>query len=246
MHQFGNVEPADINGYRLGNRVGRHLQLDRMAHDVQRAALLDAGADVLIDEMHRDGDAQRRTGLQPQEIDMQGPVGDPVELIVARDHPLLAALDIDLEDRRQKMPGVDELVDFAPFERNRLGGVAAAIYDGGNAALTANAAGGPLAAALRTVAASVFVSAIVVSLSEKRPSPPGVSETGRGGFLREGPGAGGAKPRPFSSRPRASPAPRRRRGFGRIIRPEMAWITALHLRFHRRPRSRARSPADRA
>ena len=77
---------------------------------------------------------------------MQGPVVDAVELIVARDNPLLAALDIDLVDRRQKVPRVDELVDFAPVERNCLGGVTAAINDCGNAALTANAAGGPLAA----------------------------------------------------------------------------------------------------
>src|ERR1700719_51034 len=68
-----------------------------------------------------------------------------IELVIARDGPLLGAAHIELEDRGQEMPGIDQLVQFAIVERDRHGGVAAPVDDAWNAAFTAHAAGGPLA-----------------------------------------------------------------------------------------------------
>ena len=87
----------------------------------------------------------RDPGIKPEKIDMDRPVGDDVELIVARQNALLAAIDLKLEDRGEEVAGVDELVDVLVVDRNRLGFHAAAIDDGGNAAFATNGAGGPLA-----------------------------------------------------------------------------------------------------
>ena len=76
---------------------------------------------------------------------MHGPVGDDVELIVAREHALLAPFHLEFEDRGEKVAGVDELVDVPEVDRDRFGLHAAAIDDGGNAAFATNGAGGPLA-----------------------------------------------------------------------------------------------------
>ena len=87
----------------------------------------------------------REPGGQAQEVDMHRPVGDDVELVVARKHALLASVDFELEDRGQEVAGVDELVDVLEVDRDRLGLQSAAIDDGGNAAFATNGAGGPLA-----------------------------------------------------------------------------------------------------
>ena len=76
---------------------------------------------------------------------MQRRVLDDVELVVARDHPLLLAADIKLEDRGEEVAGIDELVCRLGVERNRLGGLAAPVNHCRYAAFTAYAAGGPLA-----------------------------------------------------------------------------------------------------
>src|SRR6201995_4248741 len=76
---------------------------------------------------------------------MNRAVGDDVELVVARQNPLLAPVEFELEDRGQEVAGVDELVDVLKVDRDRLGFDAAAIDDGWNAAFATNGAGGPLA-----------------------------------------------------------------------------------------------------
>ena len=43
---------------------------------------------------------------------------DGIELVIARNDPLLGAAHIELEDRGQEMPGVDQLVQFAIVERD--------------------------------------------------------------------------------------------------------------------------------
>ena len=96
-------------------------------------------------DVHRNADAHAGARGQPQEVDMHRPVGDDVELVVAREHALLAAVHFELEDGGQEMPGVNELVDVLEVDRDRFGLHAAAIDDGGNAAFATNGAGGPLA-----------------------------------------------------------------------------------------------------
>ena len=76
---------------------------------------------------------------------MNRPVGDDIELVVARQNPLLAPVEFEFEDRGQEVAGVDELVDVLVVDRDRLGSGTAAIDDGWNAAFATNGAGGPLA-----------------------------------------------------------------------------------------------------
>src|SRR3984893_13073421 len=79
---------------------------------------------------------------------MERPILDGIELVIAGNDPLLSAAHIELKDRGQEMPGVDQLVQFAVVERDRRGGIAAPVDHAGNSALTAHAPGGPLACPL--------------------------------------------------------------------------------------------------
>src|SRR5258708_38719517 len=95
--------------------------------------------------MHGDADAHVRSWQKPQKIDMHRPVGDDVELIVARQDPLLAPLDLELENRGQEVSRKDELVDVLEFDRDRLRVSSAPIDDGWNAPSSTHAPGRPLA-----------------------------------------------------------------------------------------------------
>ncbi len=57
---------------------------------------------VLVDDLHRDRDMDRRADGDAQEIDIDRLVGDRVERIVARDDADLLAGDVDGGDRRQE------------------------------------------------------------------------------------------------------------------------------------------------
>ena len=109
---------------------------------------------------------------------MQRPVVDDVELVVARQHALLAAFNVELEDRRQEVPGVDVLVEFFEIDRNRFRFFAAAINNAGYAGLATNGAGGPLACPATRHGRELFDRRhVVFSFRDAPASPPGVSET---------------------------------------------------------------------
>src|SRR6195256_4493429 len=79
---------------------------------------------------------------------MKRPILDGIELVIARNDPLLGAGHIELEDRGQEMSSIDQFVQFAIVERDRRGGIAAAVDHARNTAFTAHAPGGPLACPL--------------------------------------------------------------------------------------------------
>ena len=145
VNRIVEIEAREIDGDRLGNGVRRREQFDRMHHQIDRAALLDARRGLAIDHVDGHGDTDARTRTQAQEIDVDRLVGDDVELKVARQHPLLAVADFEFENRRQELAGVNELVQLPEIDRNRLGLLAAAVNDAWNAAFATNGAGGPLA-----------------------------------------------------------------------------------------------------
>src|SRR3984885_12214413 len=145
MHRIVEIHAGEIDSDRFRNVVGGRHDLDRMQHQIDRAALFQSGRSFAIGHMHGDADAHPRSRRKPQKIDMNRPVGDDVELIVARQNPLLAPFDFELEDRGQEVSREDELVDVLEIDRNRLGFDAAAIDDGWNTAFATNGAGGPLA-----------------------------------------------------------------------------------------------------
>ena len=146
MHRIVEIETGQIDGDRIGNGVGRGPELNRVQHEIDRAALLDAGRKFLVLDVNRGGDAHARSGLEAQKIDMQRLVGDDIELIIARQNALFLARNVEFENRREKMPGVDQLVDFLIINRDRLRRLAAAIDYTRYAALATNRTGGPLAA----------------------------------------------------------------------------------------------------
>ena len=111
MDRLVDAETREVDGDRLGDRIRGNPHFHGVVHDVERAADLDARARVLIDEVHGNVDAQRRAGLQAQEVNMHGLVGDDIELVVARNRPLDLAADVDIENRRQEVTGVDERVE---------------------------------------------------------------------------------------------------------------------------------------
>ncbi len=129
----------------FGDGVGGDDQFERMRDEVDRAAALQARRGLAVRYVDGNADPDSRAGAQAQEVDMHRLVGDDVELIVSREHALLAAVDVEFENGRQEVPCVDELVDFLELERNRLGFLSAAVNYGGYAALATNGAGGPLA-----------------------------------------------------------------------------------------------------
>jgi hypothetical protein len=112
-------------------------------------------------------------------------VGDDVELKVARQHPLLVAADVEFENRREELAGVNELVQFLEVDRYRLGLFAAAVDYAWNAAFATNGAGGPLACpAARHDRELLDRCHVTISLIS-RALPPGVSETARSRAYRD-------------------------------------------------------------
>ncbi len=184
MHRIVEIHAREVDGERFRNVVGRRHDLDRVQHQIDRAALLQSGRSFAIGDMHGDADAHARSWRKAQKIDMNRPVGDDVELVVARQDPLLPPLDFEIEDRGQKVPGEDELVDVLVVDRDRLGFGAAAIDDGGNAAFATNGAGGPLACpAARHGRELLDRCHDDVLYFVSRALPPGVSEPARNAGL---------------------------------------------------------------
>src|ERR1700731_1275441 len=202
MHRIIDLQGREVDDDRLGDRVGRNPHFDRMAHDVQAATSLDTGADILIDEMHRHVDAKTCPRLQTQKIDVERLILDRIELVVARDNALLGTAQVELEDRGQKMPGVDELVDFTKIEGNGLGSVSAPVDHAWNAAFTANMAGGPLAYPCARCGRDSFCRGHYAypedeNLNDEAPAPPGVPEGTPGALIAARPHGCNAEAHPF-------------------------------------------------
>ena len=76
---------------------------------------------------------------------MQRQIAHGVELKVARNDAVLHAVDFDIVDGGEKMPGVDALAQFVVVERDRQRRLAVAIDDSGDPAGATFSPGGPLA-----------------------------------------------------------------------------------------------------
>jgi hypothetical protein len=84
---------ADPDLFRNLGRVADQLEL--VADRVEHAAALDADRFVVVDEADRNADRDRGMFGDAQEIDVQRPVGDRVELDVLRQRPDRRAAGID-------------------------------------------------------------------------------------------------------------------------------------------------------
>ena len=124
----------------------------RVGDDADRAAALDAGRLVGVHDVDRDVDADGRALAEPHEIHMQRQIAHGIELEIAGNDAVLHAVDLDVVNGREKMPGIDALVQIGVVERDRQRRLAVAIDDSGYAAGATFCPGGPLAARGRAAA----------------------------------------------------------------------------------------------
>src|SRR5829696_9016571 len=149
MQRVGDLEAGHVDVDRGRNRLGRAAHLDRVRHDVDGAAALDARRLVGVDDVDRDLDANLRAFAEPEKIHMDRRVANRIELVVARDHAVLDALDLEIVQGGEEVSRIDALPDVGAIERDRQRRFAVTIDHARHAAGTTLRPGGPLAG-LRT------------------------------------------------------------------------------------------------
>src|SRR5215211_3514164 len=149
MQRVGDLEAGHVDVDRGRNRLGRAAHLDRVRHDVDGAAALDARRLVGVDDVDRDLDANLRAFAEPEKIHMDRRVANRIELVVARDHAVLDALDLEIVQSGEEVSRIDALPDVGAIERDCQRGFAVTIDHARHAAGTTLRPGGPLAG-LRT------------------------------------------------------------------------------------------------
>src|SRR5262249_21296319 len=140
-----DLETRDIDIDRFRDVLGRAHHLDRVSDGVNRAAAFDARRLVGVDHVDRNPHPDLRAFPQPQEIHVHGQVLYRVELEVARDDPLLAAIDVELIDAGEKAAGIDALLEIGVINRNVERRLAVAVDNARHAAGATLRAGRALA-----------------------------------------------------------------------------------------------------
>src|SRR3546814_16733073 len=97
VHAVADLQAGKIDLEVLRNGVSPAGQLDLVAHDVEHAAALDAGALILVDEVHRHLDVDAGGGGDAQKIDVDRLVAHRIELHVARKHALGLAVHLHVD-----------------------------------------------------------------------------------------------------------------------------------------------------
>ena len=95
--------------------------------------------------MNRHVDADQRAFGEPHEVDVDRDILHRIELIVARDHPVLLAVDLDVVQRRQEVAGIDFVADVDVIDSDGERGFVGSVDHGRGTALATNCPGGPLA-----------------------------------------------------------------------------------------------------
>ncbi|MNV68043.1 hypothetical protein D3C71_1608730 [compost metagenome] len=145
MQRVADFRAGQVDGDGFGNRVRRDDQLNGVAHHVEGAAALETGALLFVDEFHMHIDMQRGIARHAQEVDVDRLIHDDVELVIARDHLVDGAIDVEVEDVRLEATGIDELQRVLIGHGNGDGGLLVTIDNSGNTSLTTHFASGPLA-----------------------------------------------------------------------------------------------------
>ena len=140
-----DLELADVDVDAGRDGVGAAAHLDGVGDDADRAAALHARRLLGVPDMDRNVDADGGALAEPHEIHMQRQVAHRIELEVAGNDAMLHAVDLDVMNGGEKMPGIDAVVQIGIVERDRQRRLAVAIDDSGNAAGTTFCPGGPLA-----------------------------------------------------------------------------------------------------
>jgi hypothetical protein len=146
VDDVAHVAAREVHGHVVGDVARRHLQLDLLAHDDQRAAALEAGAVRVVLEAHLDEELHARLGRDAQKVHVGGQVLDDVALDGAADHALVGvALDLEVEERGQEVARLEALREGVELEVDGERRLGPSVDDARHAAAPAGLAGGPLA-----------------------------------------------------------------------------------------------------
>ena len=149
MQRVTDFERADIGLDVLRDALDAAFELDRVGNDVDGAAALHAGRTFRLHHVQGHADADGGAFAEPHEVDMDREVLDRIEVEVARNHAVLLAVEVDIDQRGQEPAGEDTLAQFAIINRDRERGLLVAIDHSGHFPGATLSPGGPLAA-LRT------------------------------------------------------------------------------------------------
>src|SRR5262249_50956224 len=145
VQRLADVEAGEVGRDDFRNLLDRADEFDGVAHDVKRAATLEARRFFGVDEFHRNGDADRRARRDALEVDMGQRVLQRIELEAARNDLMLRAVEFDVYQRGQEVTDIEPLGDFGELERDRHRGFLVAVNYARHLACAARSASGPLA-----------------------------------------------------------------------------------------------------
>src|SRR3954470_19827503 len=149
MQGVADFERTDVSLDELRDVLHAALELDRMRNDVHGAAALHAGRTFSLHHVQGNADADGGAFAEPHEVDMDREVLDRIEVVVARNHAVLVAFEVDVDQRGQEPAGKDARAQFAIVNRDGQRGLVVAIDHSGYSPGATLSPGGPLAA-LRT------------------------------------------------------------------------------------------------
>src|SRR5690606_5025020 len=140
-----DVDTGQIDRYLLGDVVGADDQAERVVHNVQRAAALEAGASFFIDELHMHLNGELGVLADAEEVHMQREILDRIKLVVAGNHAVLGAINIELDDVGLEAASIDVLVRILVGDGDGDGGFLVTVDNSRNESLTTQLTSGPLA-----------------------------------------------------------------------------------------------------
>src|SRR5579883_2355352 len=144
VHAAADLEPVEAHIDLLGDRVGVAVELDLVPHQVDDAAALDARRLLGIDDVDGDRDRNPRARADPHEIDVERPVAHGMELHVARQHALLAAVQLDVQQPCEETGLVDFAVELAGIDGDQHRRLLVAVEHTGHTTVATGGPGGPL------------------------------------------------------------------------------------------------------
>ena len=113
MQRVADFQRADVGLDELRNVLDRALELDRVGDDVDGAAALHAGRTFRLHDVQGNADADGGAFAEPHEVHVDREILDRIEMEVARNHAVLLAVQIDVENRGQEPACQDALAQFA-------------------------------------------------------------------------------------------------------------------------------------
>ena len=126
-HVVVEIQVREVGGEVFRDLVRVAVHLDRVAHHVQHAAALQAGAEAVVLEPHRNRDADGLAGCEALEVDVLRRVADRVELHVADQRARRVAVGLDLVETGLPAGALQFAQHGAGLQRDQAGGLVGAV-----------------------------------------------------------------------------------------------------------------------